>query len=164
MPRSTTTTLINCQVQVEEIVKEPLAASSLPQLSVAVAASFPNSEIFGVKLVNGHATQAVLSFSNTEPEPVTIRMVGGSLWTVEKPGAPAAHIVRNLTTVPYNVEVPAGTNQSLTFNFAQELHPQDLRLLLAAVVDKGVQAYQVPIFNSTVTVVEAPVSLLDPQM
>lgn len=117
-----------------------------------------------MKLVNGHATQAVLSFANAEPEPVTVRMIGGSLWTLDAPGAPAAHIVRNLTTVPYNVEVPAGTNQSLTFNFAQELHPQDLRLLIAAVVDKGEQAFQVPVYNSTVTVVEAPVSLLDPQM
>lgn len=117
-----------------------------------------------MKLVNGHATQAVLSFANAESEPVTVRMIGGSLWTLGAPGAPESHIVRNLTTIPYNVEVPAGTNQSLTFNFAQELNPQDLRLLIAAVVDKGEQAFQVPVYNSTVTVVEAPVSLFDPQM
>jgi len=117
-----------------------------------------------VKLVNGHATQAVLSFANSEPEPVNVRVIGGSLWTLDTPGQPASHIVRNLTTTPYNVEVPAGTNQSLTFNFAQELHPQDLRLLLAAVVDKSEQAFQVTAFNGTVTVVEAPISLLDPQM
>lgn len=91
-------------------------------------------------------------------------MIGGSLWTLEAPGKPEPHIVRNLTTVQYNVEVPAGTNQSLTYNFAQELYPQDLRLLLGAVVDRGAQAFQVPIHNSTVTVVEAPFSIFDPQM
>lgn len=62
------------------------------------------------------------------------------------------------------MEVPAGTNQSLTYNFAQELYPQDLRLVLGAVVDKGKDTFQVAIFNSTVTVVEAPVSFFDPQM
>ncbi|QDS77273.1 hypothetical protein FKW77_003914 [Venturia effusa] len=136
----------------------------VPQLSVAVTASFPNSEIFGVKLVNGHATQAVLSFSNAEPEPVSVRRIGGSLWTLEGPEKPRSHIVRNLTTVQYNVEVPAGTNQSLTYNFAQELYPQHLRLLLGAVVEKGENAFQIPVFNSTVAVVEAPVSFLDPQI
>ncbi|KAE9967752.1 hypothetical protein EG328_008013 [Venturia inaequalis] len=139
-------------------------AEEVPQLAVAVTASFPNSEIFGVKLVNAHATQAVLSFSNAEPDPVNVRLVGGSLWTLEAPGKPEPHIVRNLTTVAYKVEVPAGANQSLTYNFAQELYPQDLRLVLGAVVDKGETAFQVAIFNSTVTVVEAPVSFFDPQI
>ncbi|TID19006.1 signal sequence receptor alpha chain [Venturia nashicola] len=143
---------------------EVKVAEQLPQLSLAVTASFPNSDIFGVKLVNRHATQALLSFSNAEPEPVNIRLIGGSLWTLEAPGKPEPYILRNLTTVPYNVEVPAGTNQSLTYNFAQELYPQDLRLVLGAVVDKGENAFQVAIFNSTVTVVEAPLSFFDPQI
>jgi hypothetical protein len=117
-----------------------------------------------VKLVNSHATQAVLSFANAEPEPVIVRLIGGSLSTLDTPGQPAAYIIRNLTTVPYNIEVPASTNQSVTFNFAQELHPQDLRLLITAIVDKGEQQFQIVAFNQTVTVVEAPISLLDPQM
>jgi len=153
------------EVVVEEIEEDPLGIpSSLPNIAVHVSASFPNSEIFGVKLVNGHATQAVLDFMNTEPESVIVRMVGGSLWSLDAPGQQPPHIVKNLTTVPYNVEVPSGTNQSLTFNFATELHPQDMRLLLAAVVDRAGNAFQLPAFNGTVTIVEAPISIFDPQI
>jgi hypothetical protein len=112
-----------------------------------------------VKLVNGHATQAVLSVVNTESEPVRVHMVGGSLWDLQ-----TNRNVRNLTAASYNVDIPAGQNQSLTYNFATELHPQDLRLFLAALVTKGQIGYEVPAFNGTVSVVEAPLSIFDPQM
>lgn len=112
-----------------------------------------------MKLVNGHATQAVLSVHNTEAEAVTVQIVGGSLWDIK-----AAKQIRNLTAIPFNVEVPAGTTQSLSYNFATELHPQDLQLLLAAQVIKGQTIHQVPAYNGTVSIVEAPVSIFDPQM
>lgn len=121
--------------------------------------TFPNSEIFGIKLVNGHATQAVLSVVNQDPTPVRVQLVGGSLWDLRTDQA-----VRNLTAIPYNIEIPGGANESLTYNFATELHPQDLRLVLAALVTKDKLAYQVPAFNGTVSVVEAPLSFFDPQM
>lgn len=152
----------NCSfAQVEEIVEEEGADGlpAQPDLKVQVSASFPQAEIFGVKLVNGHATQAVVSINNNEPEPVVVRAIGGALLDPA-----SADIVRNLTVVKYNVEIPSGHNQSLTYNFATELHPQDLTLFLSAIVDRGQFAYQVPAFNGTVTVVEAPISIFDPQM
>jgi hypothetical protein len=112
-----------------------------------------------VKLVNGHATQALLSVVNSEPEPVHVQLVGGSLWDIQGEG-----VIRNLTAMSYNVEVPAGQNQSLTYNFATELHPQDLRLYIGALVTKGELGYQISAFNGTVSVVEAPLSIFDPQM
>jgi hypothetical protein len=147
--------------QMEEIIEEGGADAlpAQPELLVQVSASFPQSEIFGVKLVNGHATQAVVSINNNEAEPILVRLIGGALLAPE-----SADIVRNLTSVKYNVEIPSGHNQSLTYNFATELHPQDLTLYLSAIVDRGQYAYQVPAFNGTVTVVEAPISLFDPQM
>jgi hypothetical protein len=88
-----------------------------------------------------------------------VQVVGGSLWDIQ-----SDRIVRNLTAMPYNVDIPAGQNQSLTYNFATELHPQDLRLFLAAIVIKGEAGYQIPAFNGTVSIVEAPLSIFDPQM
>jgi len=126
--------------------------------------SFPQSEIFGVKLVNGRKTQAVLSISNEETAPVTVRMIGGSLWTLPY-GEQATQIVRNLTLARPNLEIPAGEKESVVYSFVTELHPQDLQLNIAAVIsdDKGAY-YTLQAFNATVSVVEAPTSFFDPQM
>jgi hypothetical protein len=139
-----------------------------PSLMVKAACSFPSAEIFGVKLVNGHATQAVLRFENEEPEPVVLAMVGGSLWTTKTiaPGShPNAGIVKNLTTGTYNIEIAPGEAQEVPFAFTTELHPQDLRLAILAVVNtKAGNMYQIPVYNETVSVVEAPTSIFDPQI
>ena len=101
----------------------------------------------------------ILSVSNQEVEPIRIAIVGASLQDLR-----TDEIVRNLTTQQYNVEIPAGTNQSLTYNFATELHPRDLRLVIAALVTKGEYGFQQIAFNGTVSVVEAPFSIFDPEM
>lgn len=45
------------------------------------------------------------------------------------------------------------------------MHPQDLRLQLVAVLkDQKSSFYTVPVYNETVTVVEAATSFFDPQM
>ncbi len=106
----------------------------------------------------------MLSFHNQEPAPITVGFVGGSLWT-HGLGPQQSQIVRNLTSTRYNVEIPAGEKESLTYTFATELHPQDLRLNIAAIVsDSKGNAYTMQAFNETVSVVEAPTSLFDPQM
>lgn len=152
-------------MQVEEKLESPPDSANL---AVSVSASFPQSEIFGVKLVNGHATQALLDFSNDESEPVHVAIVGGALSTLQplKPGShPSAAIVRNITATRYDVELPAGEKATLPFSFTTDLNPQDLRLNLVAVLtSKAGQVYQVQAFNETVTVVEAATSFFDPQM
>jgi hypothetical protein len=94
-------------------------------------------------------------------------MVGGSLWPLQTTPVPAsgAAAIRNLTTQNFNLQIPAGKNQTVTYSFATELHPQDLKLLLAALVrdSKGVP-YQIEAFNGTVSIVESPISIFDPQM
>lgn len=125
---------------------------------------FPSSEIFGIKLVNGHTTQALLSFANGEPEAVGVNFIGGNLWTVP-PAGQRPQVLRNLTTTRYSVEIPAGQSESVSYNFATELHPQDLNLNLAAVVtDSEGNPYTLQAFNETVSVVEADTSIFDPQM
>ena len=116
--------------------------------------------------MNGHPTEAILSITNDEPEPITVAFIGGSLWGTGMPGGYSANtIVRNLTTTRYNVEIPAGAADSLSYSFATELHPQDLKLLLVSVVvdsEGGIRNLQA--FNETVSVVEPDASIFDVQM
>jgi Translocon-associated protein (TRAP), alpha subunit len=150
----------------QDPVEEDIAEDKLqsPSIAVSVSASFPDAEIFGIKLVNGKPTKALLSFTNEEPEPVTVKFIGGALWT--PPFDPSGNrIVRNLTATRYHVEVPAGEKQSLPYNFATELHPQDLRLELAAIIsDIEGKDFAVQAFNETVSIVEPDTSIFDPQM
>ncbi|KAL9066205.1 MAG: hypothetical protein Q9161_007731 [Pseudevernia consocians] len=145
----------------DEEVEDPSTSSNI---AVKISTSFPSSEIFGIKLVNGHPTQALLSFSNEEPEPISVAFIGGSLWTTAFPQQ-GPQIVRNLTTTRYNVEIPAGQSESISYNFATELQPQDLKLNLAAVVtDSEGTPYTLAAFNETVSIVEPDTSIFDPQI
>ncbi|KAF2137546.1 uncharacterized protein K452DRAFT_353525 [Aplosporella prunicola CBS 121167] len=144
------------QLDVEE-VEDP---STSPNYDVSITASFPNSEIFGVKLVNGHPTDVVFDVRNGEDTPVTVQLIGGSLISTQ-----TDKIVRNLTAARYHVRIPGGTNETLTYNFATEMHPQDIRLNLAAVLrDHRDKFFTVQAYNETVSVVEAPTSIFDPQI
>jgi hypothetical protein len=144
------------------------AVTQPPPLDLSVSASFPQAEIFGIKLVNGHATQALLAFDNKEKEPVKVAFIGGSLSSL-KPlaaGLPlSAAIVRNFTSTRYDLEIPAGDKQTVPYSFTTDLNPQDLRLNLIAIVSSSKGAvYQVQAFNETVSVVEAATSIFDPQI
>ncbi|ATZ58781.1 hypothetical protein BCIN_16g04690 [Botrytis cinerea B05.10] len=137
-------------------------------LAVSVFAAFPEAEIFGVKLVNGHASRALLTFQNDEAEPVQVAVVGGSLSTLQtlpEGTHPSAAIVRNLTSTRYDVEIQPGEAESLTYTFTTDLNPQDLRLnILAVVASQKGGVYQIQAYNETVAVVEAATSIFDPQI
>lgn len=119
-------------------------------------------------MINGHATQALVEIVNGEDTPVQIAVIGGSLAsTKELPAGthPSASIIRNLTNKSYDFAIPAGEKASFPYAFTTDLNPQDLNLLLIAVISSpsgGV--YQLPAYNGTVTVVEAATSFFDPQM
>ncbi|KAG9243795.1 signal sequence receptor alpha chain [Calycina marina] len=149
-------------------LKDEVVAGSTPNLAVSVSALFPEAEIFGVKLVNNKATKALLSFSNDEPEPITISIVGGALSSKKTVGpttVPSSLVVRNLTATRYDVEIPAGAKQTIPYSFTTELQPQDLRLNLIAVItsQKG-EVYQIQAYNETISVVDAALSVFDPQV
>jgi len=97
-----------------------------------------------------------------------VSVIGGALSSLQQlpEGAhPGMAIVRNLTATRYDTVIPAGVKQSLAYTFTTDLHPQDLRLNLVAMVStKAGLAYQVPAFNETVSVVEPATSIFDPQM
>ncbi|KAL6239717.1 hypothetical protein BDW75DRAFT_198116 [Aspergillus navahoensis] len=133
----------------------------VPTLAVTAQAAFPASEIFGVKLVNGHPTQALVTFTNNEESSVTVNFIGGTLATLDE----ESKLVRNLTATRYSVEIPAGEQESLSYSFATEMHPQDLRLSLASVIsDAEGRFFTVYAYNGTVSVVEPETSIFDPQI
>lgn len=133
-----------------------------PNLKVAVSVSFPQAEVFGVKLVNNHATEARLSIKNDEPQPIRVAVVGGSLVKVVQD---ESQILRNLTGKKYSLEIPAGAEETVPYSFSVDMHPQDLRLQLVAVLkDANDNQYTVPVYNESVSIVEAPTSVFDPQM
>jgi hypothetical protein len=138
-------------------------------LRVSASVHFPDSEL-GVTLVNGRPVNARLTLVNDEDAPVRVRLVGGSLWPLDvvdiAAGENSGRAVRNLTVVPLDALVAAkGGNLTVPYGFGVDMMPRDLRLLLAAIVadEKGVQ-YQIEAFNGTVSVVDAPISMFDPQM
>ena len=145
-----------------EKVQQQVTEPQTPNLNVAVAVSFPQSEIFGVKVVNGHATEARLSVTNNEPTPIGVSIVGGSL-VREVSGQ--SQIVRNLTSKRYSIQIPAGAEETVPYSFTTDMHPQNLRLELVTVFKNAENViFTVPVYNETVSIVEAPNSVFDPQM
>ncbi|KAI1469795.1 uncharacterized protein F4812DRAFT_420374 [Daldinia caldariorum] len=157
----------------EAVAESPLSdnTSSPPkvELQAEVVATFPEADdIFGVKLVNGRPTKAVIDVTNNEDEPIVVSFVGGQL-VKNKPLTPEedpiSHVVRNLTTVRYEATIPAGDKQSLPYSFVLDMLPQDVRLQLMAVVSNSdKQVFQVAVYDQTVSIVEAPTSIFDPQI
>ncbi|KAI1395398.1 hypothetical protein F4819DRAFT_478548 [Hypoxylon fuscum] len=151
----------------------PLAddAGSPPEveLQAEIVATFPDADdIFGVKLVNGRPTKAVIDVTNNEAEPILFAFLGGQLLNPKDLGDkenPTAAVVRNLTTVRYEASIPAGEKASLPYSFVLDMQPQDVRLQLVGVVSNAAnQIYQVGVYDQTVSIVEAPTSILDPQI
>ncbi|KAI0471633.1 hypothetical protein GGR56DRAFT_677524 [Xylariaceae sp. FL0804] len=138
------------------------------ELRADVAVTFPDADIFGVKLVNGRPTKAVVDITNNEAKPIQVALVGGQLFTTQElpPDVnPMAAVVRNLSTVRYEATIPAGEQQSLPYSFVLDMQPQDVRLqMMAVVTNEAQQVFQVPVTNQVVSIVEAPVSFFDPQI
>ncbi|KAI1631242.1 hypothetical protein F4809DRAFT_658312 [Biscogniauxia mediterranea] len=161
-----------CVVSVFAETESPLDenAGSPPaaELNAEVAVSFPDADIFGVKLVNGRPTKAVLDVTNNEAEPIHFAFLGGQLLTTKDLGPdadPSSAIVRNLTTVRYETSIPPGETQSLPYSFVLDMQPQDVRLhLLAVIMNSENQIFQVGVTDQVVSIVEAPINIFDPQI
>ncbi|KAL1956428.1 hypothetical protein VTO42DRAFT_7314 [Malbranchea cinnamomea] len=156
--------LVRGQEAAEDVGEDAQQPFEIPKLAVSASASFPASEIFGVKVINGNPTEALVTFTNNEEEAVRVNFIGGSFWTLDSPGKPSTNI-RNLTATRYNVEVAPNSQHSLPYDFTTDMHPQDLRLSLAAIVTDGKgNIFTIPAYNQTVSVVEPDTSIFDPQI
>ena len=97
---------------------------------------------------------------------MVIQFVAGRLMAPDpKTGGETFAVVRNLTTSKYGITIPAGEKNSVAYNFATELHPQDLRLsLVAMIASENGTIYSLPAYSETVSIVEPDLSIFDPQM
>jgi len=145
-------------------------ANAVPKapLKAEIKTTFPETDILGVKLVNGRPTKAVIEVTNQDANPIQVAFVSGSLNTLKELPEDSPRyvsIVRNLTAVQYNIEVPAGEKKELPFSFAQDMQPQEVRIQLQALVsDSTGHLHEVLVHNGSASIVEAPTSFLDPQM
>ncbi|SMR46751.1 unnamed protein product [Zymoseptoria tritici ST99CH_1E4] len=138
------------------------SAADSAALDVSISVSFPDAEIFGVKLVNGRPTRALLSVVNNEDVAVKPLIVTGALKTAAGEGEGV--VVRNLTAARFGNEVPPKGKEVLTYAFSTIMQPRDVTLEMKVLVQRGGRVFTVKAFEEGVSVVEAPVSIFDPQI
>lgn len=121
-----------------------------------------------MNLVNGHSTKAVVEIVNNEDTPINVVFVGGTLSTTQPlpEDAPAqAGVLRNLSARSYDVDIEPGETRELPFPFVQDMQPQDVFLDVIAVLrNSNNQIFQVKAHTGLASIVEAPISVFDPQM
>ncbi|OAA71574.1 signal sequence receptor alpha chain [Cordyceps fumosorosea ARSEF 2679] len=148
---------------------EPAAAEPPAALKATVTATFPDAEeLLGLRLVNGRPTRAVLEVTNRDDVPIQVAFVSGALSSDKlalADGPAYQAIVRNLTASQLDLAVAAGQSAQVPYAFALDMQPQDVRVVLTALVtDARGGIFPVTAYNGTASIVEAPTSFLDPQI
>lgn len=105
---------------------------------------------------------------NNEDGPISIVRLGGFLSTTQplpENALPQAAVLRNLSTLNYNLELAPGATTELPYPFVQDMQPQDVILNIKAVLRNAKsQIVQVEAYSGLVSIVEAPTNIFDPQM
>ncbi|KAF1819892.1 uncharacterized protein K489DRAFT_417184 [Dissoconium aciculare CBS 342.82] len=145
-------------------VKDPDAKA--PSVKIDVTTTFPDAEVFGIKLVNGRPTRALFQVVNNEPEPIVVLVATGTLLTTEGAlGAPnPPEILRNLTVTKYSTVIPPKSTETVQYSFSEIMNPRDVTLDLKLLVQARESIFTLGVYKESVSVVEAPFSILDPQV
>ena len=111
-------------------------------------------------IVNGIPKKVNVAIVNYEEDTIGIQFLRGSLWDLET-GAN----VKNLTQQRMGIELPKGQKADLPYNILVDMHPKNLRLNLQMVLRSSEQKLATATaYNGTVSIIEQPMSLLDPQL
>lgn len=106
--------------------------------------------------------------TNNQEDYISVEYLTGvlaSLKELPEGASPLAGIVKNLTTMSYGAKVAPGEKSSLPYSFAVDMMPQDVEARVIAVVsDSQGNVHQVQAGSAQASVVDPPVSFLDPQM
>ncbi|KAI5359164.1 Putative translocon-associated protein (TRAP), alpha subunit [Septoria linicola] len=153
-------------LSLEEMQKLMGSENQQQPLKVTFNVQFPDAEIFGVKLVNGRPTRTLITVTNNEAEEVNVLAAVGGLYSpLNTAGAPdPPQSVRNFTAAKYGKTIAPKSAETFTYAYQTVMQPQDLLLELKTVVSRGQNVFTSSVFRENVSVVEAPTSLLDPQI
>ncbi|CAH0024114.1 unnamed protein product [Clonostachys rhizophaga] len=147
---------------------KPSAPAEPPTLNAKIKTSFPDSDILGVKILNGRPTNALIDIENQEAGPIIVSFVTGNVkHTKQLPAEAPAYqsILHNITAVQYSTKIEAGEKKALPFSFALDKNPQDVIVQLTAIVsNSNGDVVPVVVFDDKASIVEAPVSFFDPQI
>lgn len=133
-------------------------------LNVSVDATFPDQpeaeRVGHPKIVNGLKNKVNIAITYYGRGAIGIQSLGGSLLHPE-----TGVNVKNLTQQKLNLELSSDQNADLPYIIQLDMHPQDLRLNLQLVLKTPEQTLvTATAANVTVSIVEQPMSLLDPQL
>ncbi|VUC34948.1 unnamed protein product [Clonostachys rosea] len=147
---------------------KPSAPAEPATLNAKIQTSFPDSDILGVKILNGRPTNALIDIENQEAGPIIVSFVTGNVkHTKPLPAEAPAYqsILHNITAVQYSTKIEAGEKKALPFSFALDKQPQDVIVQLTAIVSNSDgDVVPVVVFDDKASIVEAPVSFFDPQI
>ncbi|KAF8421025.1 hypothetical protein EV426DRAFT_633875 [Tirmania nivea] len=134
-------------------------------MNITVDVTFPDdapaeaSRNAPVVIVNGIPKKVNVAIVNYEEVTIGIQFLGGSLWNLESNSN-----IRNLTQQVLEVELPKGQKVDLPYTILVDMHPKNLRLNLQMVLRSEQRLVTATAYNSTVSIAEQPMSLLDPQL
>ncbi|KAH0602595.1 uncharacterized protein H6S33_008676 [Morchella sextelata] len=145
-----------------DVASEPAAAPEkvVKALNVSLGVQFVDAvPEFGIKAINGVPTKLNLHIVNNEPEDIRVQLIQGSLKT------PKGVELRNLTASKVGVKLGKDQAIDIPYQFTTEMHPQDVifNLKMFLKTPEGLAVSQ-SAFNQTISIVEAPTSLFDPQV
>ncbi|ORZ03408.1 hypothetical protein BCR43DRAFT_483303 [Syncephalastrum racemosum] len=139
--------------QESEVASEDIVAANLE-----VTAEFPDNP-FGL-IVNGQRNKVVLTIANKEKTDYSVLAVSGKVTHAED----SSKILRNLTSLRYDLTIPAEGTVDVPYVFYSEFNPGELGLTVALDMFGGEKLFRLTGYSGIVTITDPETSWFDPQL